>query len=133
MVKFTASVEAKKADPVMDLTMCFLNSVTVTHIQHFVTTSYSQHVALQEFYEKVGDLVDEFVESFQGLYGVLTKFPTTYDLPFTDPLEYMKYLQAELKVLRRAPEFPQDSELQNSLDSIATLINRTKYKLERFK
>jgi hypothetical protein len=133
MVKFKASIEAQQPDPVMDLTMCLLNSVTATHIQHFITTSYSQHVALQEFYESVGDLVDEFVESFQGLYGVLTDFPTAYEIPVTDPLQYMAYLQTELKTLRRAPEFPQDSELQNSLDEIATLINRTKYKLERLK
>ena len=133
-MKFTASIEAQKPDPVMDLTMCLLNSVTKTHVEHFVTTSYSQHVALQEFYEKVADLVDEFVESFQGVYGVLTKFPTTYILPTTDsPMAYMIYLQQELKKLRRAPEFPQDSELQNSLDEIATLINRTIYKLQRLK
>lgn len=133
MVKFTASIEAQQADPVMDLTMCLLNSVTATHIQHWVTTSNSQHMALGDFYSKVGDLVDEFAESFQGVYGVLTKFPTTYELPFTDPIAYMKYLQAELKRLRKAPGFPQDSELQNSLDEIATLINRTKYRLERLK
>lgn len=133
MVKFTASIEQRQADPVMDLTMCLLNSVTATHIQHFVTTSYSQHVALQEFYESVGDLVDEFVESFQGVYGVLTDFPIAYDVPATDPVAYMTYLQVELKQLRKAPGFPQDSELQNSLDEVATLINRTKYKLERLK
>lgn len=133
MVKFTASVEAQKPDPVMDLTMCLLNSVTASHIEHFVTTSYSEHVALQEFYEAVGDLVDEFVESFQGLYGVLTNFPGEYEVPVTGPLAYITYLQTELKTLRSAPGFPQDSELQNTLDEIATLINRTKYKLQRLK
>lgn len=133
MVTFRASVEAPQDDPVMDLTMCLLNSVTVAHIQHFVTTSFSQHEALGIFYSQIGDLVDEFVESFQGLYGVLTKFPTVYELPTTDPLTYIKYLQTELKTLRVNPVFPQDSELQNSLDEIATLINRTKYKLERLK
>ena len=133
MVKFTASIEAQQADPVMDLVMCLLNSVTSTHIQHWVTESNSQHMALGDFYDKVSDLVDEFAESFQGIYGVLTKFPTIYEVPMTDPISYMKYLQTELKRLRKEPEFPQDSELQNTLDEIATLINRTKYRLERLK
>ena len=131
MVKFTASVEAKQADPVMDFTMCLLNSVTTGHILHLQSRSYSQHMALGAFYDGIGDLVDAFVEAFQGKYGLLTKYPATAVLmPDMNPIDYLEYLKTDVQTLRRANGFPQDSELQNICDEIAQLIASTSYKLK---
>jgi hypothetical protein len=131
MVKFTASIqEISKADPVMDFTMCLLNSVTTGHILHLQSRSYSQHMALGAFYDGIGDLVDSFIEAFQGKYGLLTKYPAIAALfPEQDPVTYLTYLSDEVATLRRANGFPQDSELQNEVDNIANLINSTLYKL----
>jgi len=38
--------EAVQNDPVMQFVMCLLHSVTNTHILHFNTPSYSEHMAL---------------------------------------------------------------------------------------
>ena len=127
MVKFRA--EAVKSDPVMQFVQCLLHSVTNAHILHFQTLSFSKHMALGAFYGEIGDLVDGFVESFQGKYGLLTNYKADYELPPSDPLAYLTYLKDEVATLRRAPEFPQDSELQNEVDNIANLINTTIYKL----
>ena len=132
MVKFVASIEAKAADPVMDFTMCLLHSVTNAHILHLTTRSYAEHVALQNFYENIGDLVDSFVEAFQGKYGLLHDFTSDYKLPDA-PISYIEYLKTEVETLRRQPRFPQDSELQNLVDEIADLINSTLYKLRFLK
>ena len=130
MVKFTASIEAKQADPVMDFTICLLNSVTTAHILHLKSRSYSEHMALGAYYEEIGDLVDSFVEAFQGKYGLLTNYPATADLfAAQDPISYLTYLKDEVQTLRRANGFPQDSELQNEIDNVANLINSTLYKL----
>jgi len=130
MVKFTASIEAK-ADPVMDFTMCLLNSVTTAHILHLSTRSYSQHKALESFYTAIGDHVDNFIEAFQGKYGLLTKYPATADLfAEQDPVAYLTYLSDEVAMLRKANGFPQDSELQNITDEIVQLIDSTLYKLK---
>lgn len=128
MVKFTASVEATKDDPVMQFVMCLLHSVTNVHILHLSTKSYSQHKALETFYTEIGDLVDNFVEAFQGKYGLLTKYNDDFKLP-TLPVEYLTYLNDEVKRLRQDNNFPQDSELQNITDEIAQLIDSTLYKL----
>lgn len=136
MVKFKATVEATRpisADPVMDFTMCVLNSVTVTHIQHLVAKTYAVHVALGEFYGEVGDLIDSFVESFQGKYGLLTNFPTSYSVPSMEPIPYLESLKQEVQYYRQANGFPQDSELQNEVDNIANLINSTLNKLKHYK
>lgn len=136
MVKFKATVEATRpisADPVMDFTMCVLNSVTVAHIQHLVAKTYAVHVALGEFYGEVGDLIDSFVESFQGKYGLLTNFPTSYNVPSMEPIPYLESLKQEVQYYRQANGFPQDSELQNEVDNIANLINSTLNKLKHYK
>ena len=127
-MKFSVK-EAQQTDGVAELVMCLLNSVTTAHIMHFQTPSYAEHKALGEFYEEVGDLVDSFVESYQGKYGLIQNYPKTYELPADEPVTYLKALSAELEQYRRAPGFPQDSELQNELDNVANLINGTLYKL----
>ena len=135
MKKYTASIEQQyqqNANPVMDLVMCMLHSVTNAHILHFSTTSYSAHKALQDFYENIGDLVDNFVEAFQGKYGLLTDYRPVFTLA-EEPLSYMMYLKDELARCRNSGNFPQDSELQNITDEIAALIDSTLYKLRFLK
>jgi hypothetical protein len=127
MVKFRA--EAAQSDPVMQFVMCLLHSVTNAHILHFQSLSYSQHMALGAYYDEVSELVDGFVEAFQGKYGLLTKYQSDYQLPDNNPVTYLTYLKEEVATLRRASGFPQDSELQNEVDTIANLINSTLYKL----
>jgi len=127
MVKFRA--EAAQGDPVMQFVMCLLHSVTNAHILHFQSLSYSQHMALGAYYDEVSDLVDGFVEAFQGKYGLLTKYQSDYQLPDNNPVTYLTYLKEEVATLRRTSGFPQDSELQNEVDTIANLINSTLYKL----
>mgnify|MGYP003338728841 CR=1 FL=1 len=101
----------------------------VAHREHLRTDSFAKHMALGAFYEEVGDLVDSFVESYQGKYGLIQNYPKTYELPADEPIAYLKALGAELEQYRRQPSFPQDSELQNELDNVANLINGTLYKL----
>jgi hypothetical protein len=135
MKKYTASIEqqhSQNSDPVMDLVMCMLHSVTNAHILHFSTTSYSAHKALQNFYENIGDLVDDFVEVFQGKYGLLTNYRPVFTLAEA-PVPYMMYLKDELARCRNSGNFPQDTELQNIADEIASLIDSTLYKLRFLK
>ena len=130
MVKFRAeAVQTTDIDPVMQFVMCLLHSVTNAHILHFQTPSFSEHMALGTFYGEIGDHVDDFVEAFQGKYGLLTKYQADYQLPTSEPVEYLNYLKDEVATLRREPKFPQDSELQNITDEIAQLIDSTLYKL----
>jgi hypothetical protein len=136
MVKYRATVESQllqTVDPVMQFTMCLLHSVTNGHILHLTTLSYSQHKALETYYTEIGDHVDDFVEAFQGKYGLLHDFIADYALPPTSALEYLTYLKDEVASLRVAPSFPQDSELQNITDEIAQLIDSTLYKLRFLK
>jgi hypothetical protein len=107
-----------------------LHSATNTHFFHWSTDSYSKHKALGNYYDEIVELTDDFVESYMGKYGKITRFPTTYHQP-KEPVQYLKSLQGFVEEARK--DLPQDSELQNIVDAIADLINSTVYKLVNLK
>lgn len=120
----------ESAMQVCDFILCLLHSVTNTHILHWQTKSFSEHMALGEFYNEMQDLVDELVEAYQGKYGIIEGFTNNFEVA-SKPLEYLVSLSDEVKQYRAA--FPQDSELQNLVDEIAALIDTTVYKLRFLK
>ena len=116
--------EAKSS--IQDFIMMMLHSQTNAHILHLQSRSYSEHKALQGYYEGIDGIIDDYVEAYQGIYGIVDNYPTTYAAP-TKPLEYMIGLSAYLTQSR--PSLPQDSELLNILDEMAQLLDSTIYKL----
>ena len=104
-----------------------LHSATNTHFFHFTTDSYSRHKALQKYYETIPDLVDDFAESYQGEYGLITEYPSDRHNA-TDPKLYMDRLADFVSEIRTV--LPKDTPLQNTVDEIASLINSTRYKLK---
>lgn len=104
-----------------------LHSVTITHIYHLQTRSYSQHVALGAFYDEVSDLTDALIEAYQGKYGIVNGYNLDAGALATTALEYMIGLSHFVENGR--VDMPQDSEIQNMIDEIASLIDSTVYKL----
>lgn len=113
-----------------EFVLMLLHAVTNAHILHFQTRSYAQHMALGDFYAGLGDLVDEFVEAYQGKYGIIYPYPTDYDPP-AEPVAYLNSLKTGVAQMRT--RLPKDSELQNLVDEIASLIDSTLYKLRFLK
>lgn len=128
-MKFKASVEQKLDDVVASFVMDLLHSVTVTHLMHFGTRSYAEHQALGAYYDEMGDLVDAFVEAYQGKKNIIKTYPTDFALPTVSSVEYLMALGQMVAHIRMQGQFPQDSELQNEVDNIANLIKSTLYKL----
>ena len=108
-----------------------LHSSTNTHLEHWSTNSYSQHIALGDFYSEIIDATDELVETYMGIYGQIKNFPDTYHKPTGTPLEYLKSLQNFVKEAR--VNLPKDSEIVQLVDNIAQLIDTTIYKLQFLK
>lgn len=97
---------------------------------HQQTTSFSEHKALEEFYNAIVDLNDDLSESYAGIYGRLKGYDN-YDLvdwtSTADTIKYYKECYEWLKVERTTA--PQDSYIQNQLDEITQLLGSTLYKL----
>lgn len=110
--------------------LSLMHSQTNAHILHLQTNSYAEHKALQGYYEGIDDLIDSFVEAYQGKYGIITDYPTEYNPPLP-PVQYLIGLSDYVAGMRE--ELPQDSELQNIVDEIASLIDTTVYKLRFLK
>jgi len=110
-----------------------LHCVTNAHILHFQSTSYSQHKALGKFYIELNDLVDSLTEVIQGKYGLLSGYSASYDLPTDDPVAYLEQVAGYVEASRRSGWYPQDTNIQNETDNIASLIDSTLYKLRYLK
>lgn len=104
-----------------------LHSGTIAHFFHLSTESYAEHKALQKYYEEVIDLTDNFAESYMGKYGQIKKWPDEFHNG-SDAVDYFERLQKFVEEARST--LPDDTELQNAVDSIAELINSTVYKLK---
>lgn len=109
-----------------------LHSATLTHLMHFKSQSYSEHVALGAYYDAIPDLVDGLVESIQGAYEMIIEpYPSMFGTGDAEPLQYMISLRNYVRDYRE--QMPQHSEIQNEIDNVANLLNQTVYKLKFLK
>jgi hypothetical protein len=99
-----------------------------TQIAHWQTTSYAEHMALQTCYLNIVDLRDSLVESLQS-----ENLITGYKSPIlNENMEIISFLEGVIddsKVIRELLE----SDAQNIVDEIITLLKSTIYKLKFLK
>jgi hypothetical protein len=129
-MKFT--INEAPSNVIGEFAMCMLNGVTAGHIHHLGTDSYSQHMALGDFYDGLDDLSDKFIEAYQGKYSKIIFAEKALFLG-ENGLELVAYIGNEIASYRKMPGFPQDSELQNIVDELADLVASTLYKLRFLK
>lgn len=107
---------------------------SAAHVAHWRTDSYSQHVALGEFYDELSDLMDGFVEQYQGYYAKRME-PKVVGLAVSaDGIDDMLELSCEcIEANRYQVCDREDSALQNTIDEIVRLYQTTLYKLRMLK
>ena len=117
----------------VEMISLLLHSRTQTHTLHLQTDSFSEHMALNGYYDGIGDLVDGLVESFQGKYGIIGGY-TSYDIDGYKSTEAnIKYLQGLCGKVDGLRDCCEDSYIQNQIDTVCELINSTLYKLRFLK
>lgn len=124
------SITEKQIDIISDYAMCLLHSVTAAHVHHWNTSSYAEHQALGEFYDKLSDLADTFVEATLLEKGKKISSEKALFLG-ENGLELVKYVYTQTYVYRNAPGFTQLSEVQNIVDEIAALCRHTEFLINR--
>jgi hypothetical protein len=113
------------------LASLLLTSGLQVHVFHLQTKSFAEHMALGTFYDEIVDLSDVLIEDFQGQYGILQKYESFIIKSYVDKnttLAYFDNLKSNVQKLRTTVS--EDSNLQNQIDNIITLINSTVYKIK---
>lgn len=122
--------EFNKSKTAKGLVQKMFEARQVAHNKHLNSKSYSEHVALQEFYEGLLGLVDEFIETYQGQHGLVGPIP----LEVSAVEDVVPYLEDCAKILVAGREtLKKDTHLQNIVDEMVSLTYRTVYKLKFLK
>lgn len=103
----------------------------VAHKAHLNSDSYSEHVALNAFYDEVIDLADSLSEAWMG-----RNLQKIGDIPvLKSPTgEISEVLKRHLEVIEDTRDFlKDDTSLQNIVDEIVALYLSTLYKLKFLK
>lgn len=105
---------------------------TAAHFLHLKSTSYAQHVALDEFYTALIDKADAYAECCMGVEGIFKSFPNVPVPLDLSPLDLLTGLHKW--VADHRTECACDStELANLIDEILAVIDRAFYKLKFLK
>ena len=126
-------MEQKTTKDFSEMISLMLHSRTQAHTLHLQTKSYPEHMALNGYYDGIGDLIDGLVESYQGKYGIIESYKS-YDLvSYKSTENTVKYLQDLCKKIENLRDCCKDSYIQNQIDTVCELINSTLYKLRFLK
>jgi hypothetical protein len=125
--------EVESNDDFCEMVCNILHSQTQVHILHLQTTSYSEHKALQKYYEGIDGLVDGIVESYQGKYGIIKNYKTFKIEQYKNGKKTISYFERLLDIIENNRDSVDDTYIQNQIDTVQELINSTIYKLKYLK
>lgn len=118
-----------KAD---DFVTLLLHARSIAHVAHWATPSYSAHMALGAFYEAISDLMDGFVEQYQGYSGkrLAPAIEAAKVGDIADQLEdHVEWIERNrYEVCER-----DETSMQNTIDEVIALYHSTLYKLRMLK
>jgi hypothetical protein len=125
--------EQKSTKDFSEMVSLLLHSRTQAHTLHLQTKSFAEHMALNGYYDGIGDLIDGLVESYQGQYGIIESYKSYDIVSYKSTESTTKYLQDLCKKINSLRDCCKDSYIQNQIDTVCELINSTVYKLRFLK
>jgi len=125
--------ESKSSSGFKDMVSILLHSQTQVHIFHLQTKSYSEHKALQGYYEGIDALVDGLIESYQGKYDVITQYNSVKNEDYKSNEQVIKYFKVLDTMIEKNRKSVKESFIQNQIDTIQELLYSTLYKLRFLK
>jgi hypothetical protein len=100
------------------------------HVWHLQTMSYAEHKALGKFYDEWLETADTFIETYSGKYARPVGGFTASVVPYSEgaPLPYIKRVSSFM-TSENVRSIAPDTDLQNILDELTAIANRTAYLL----
>jgi hypothetical protein len=135
-----ADSDIEKSEPVKFFSKIF-ESREMAHMFHLKTQgdgSFSQHLALQEYYEgkkSILSLIDDLVEVYQGQYDIVEGWDNIdkQSKISEDPIQYFIELAEFIKRTRYSAILEEDAHLQAIIDEILIVVYKLIYKLRFLK
>jgi len=127
--------EVTKSEPAKFVSKIF-EARQMAHVYHLQVKgdmgSHAAHVALNEFYDELLELLDELIETYTGQYNIIEDYETidTSTTKSLDKIEYFIELNEFIKQTRKVAFLEEDTHLQNIIDEIVALTYRLLYKLK---
>jgi len=127
---------ATETSDLVDMIATLLHSQSQVHIFHWQTksqSSFSEHKALQEYYDGIDGLVDNIVESYQGKYEIITGYKTIKTVDYKSTEQVIAYFKELGENIEKNRTSVKESYIQNQIDGVQELIYLTLYKLRFLK
>ena len=102
----------------------------VAHSVHLNTRSFSKHMALNIFYDRIIGAADDFAESYQGRHGLIGPITLHSAKKTANIIEFLESQLADIEAARYDVVPKTDSSLQQLIDNIVELYLTTLYKLK---
>ena len=102
----------------------------VAHSVHLNTRSYSKHVALNIFYDRIVGAADDFTETYQGRHGLIGPISLMSAKKTNNIVEFLEGQVDELMEMRYKVVDKDCTPIQNIIDEIFGLYYSTLYKLK---
>lgn len=122
-----------KVNSVEELFGTLQQSIVAEWRKHLQTSKYSKHMALDEFYKDMPDLVDDLIEAYVGHTG--TKVEDFKNVLKAEDLNALEYLEELHEICQSGYDLlPEDApELKSALDAIKEKIDSVMYKVRELK
>lgn len=122
-----------KANSVEELFGTLQQSIVAEWRKHLQTSKYSKHIALDEFYTEMPELVDSLIEAYNGHVG--EKVENFKNVLKAEDLDALKYLEELHELCQSGYDLlPEDApEIKSALDAIKEKIDSVMYKVRELK
>jgi len=101
----------------------------VAHSVHLNTRSFSKHMALNIFYDRIIDATDDFTESYQGRHGLIGPITLMSAKKTGNIIEFLEDSLKQIEDARYEVVDKTDTSIQQLIDNIVEIYLRTLYKL----
>lgn len=103
----------------------------VAHIQHWKTTSFAEHMALNDLYELLSELTDSLAEMYMGVYELGNIPQASADFDTKTPVAFVTQMLADLAEFKA--KLPDEGFIVNKYEELQGEISQVLYKLKNLK
>ena len=105
----------------------------IAHRVHLKTRSFSEHMALNEFYNDIVEHADDFAEAYQGCYNELLNIPLLTNEYKGNIVDVLQAQKDWIEKNREAIVPRENTALHNIIDEAVGTYDKALYKLRFLK